>query len=160
MVVSILGAEGSCVLDFANLRRSDIPELVRITRENMSQIILSAWGVEWRDETLLETLMDANLIIEVALEGKNVVGYYVLDQMEDYVFIISIQLERGHQGKGLGRYMMERVEESALRSGLEGVELCVQSTNEQAIGFYRHLGYRLASRRRNNLTMRKQFSLD
>jgi len=154
---SILGAEGSRVLDFASLHRSDIPELVRITRENMAQIILSAWGVEWRDETLLETLMDANLSIEVALEGRKVVGYYVLDQMEDYVFIISIQLEKGHQGLGLGRCMMERVEESALRSGLEGVELCVQSTNEQAIGFYRHLGYRLASRRRNNLTMRKQF---
>ena len=145
------------MLDFASLRRSDIPELIRITRENMSQIILSAWGVEWRDETLLETLMDANLSIEVTLEGKHAVGYYVLDQMEDYVFIISIQLEKKHQGKGLGRCIMERVEESALRSGLEGVELCVQSTNEQAIGFYRHLGYRLASRRRNNLTMRKHF---
>ena len=157
MSASILGAEGASLLDFTSLRRLDIPELVRITRENMSQIILSAWGVEWRDETLLETLMDANLLIEVALEGQKVVGYHVLDQMEDYVFIISIQLEKQHQGKGLGRFMMERVEESAIRSGLEGVELCVQSTNHQAIGFYRHLGYRLASRRRNNLTMRKQF---
>ncbi len=157
---SILGTDGFRVLDFASLHRSDIPELVRITRDNMSQIILSAWGVEWRDETLLETLMDANLSIEVVLEGKRVVGYYVLDQMEDFVFIISIQLERQHQGMGLGRRMMERVEDLAARSGLEGVELCVQSTNQQAIGFYRHLGYRLASRRRNNLTMRKRFSLE
>jgi ribosomal protein S18 acetylase RimI-like enzyme len=147
------------VLDFASLQRSDIPELVRITRENMSQIIQSAWGVEWRDETLLETLMDTNLNIEVALEGKRVVGYFVLDQMEDYVFIVSIQLEKDHQGKGMGRCMMERVEDLAARSGLEGVELCVQSTNQQAIGFYRHLGYRTASRQRNNLTMRKQFGL-
>jgi len=157
---SALGADGYRVLDFASLQRSDIPELVRITRENMSEIILSAWGVEWKDETLLETLMDTNLNIEVALEGKRVVGYFVLDQMEDYVFIISIQLEKDHQGKGMGRFMMERVEDQASRSGLEGVELCVQSTNQQAIGFYRHLGYRLASRRRNNLTMRKQFSLE
>jgi ribosomal protein S18 acetylase RimI-like enzyme len=157
---SALGADGYRVLDFASLQRSDIPELVRITRENMSEIILSAWGVEWKDETLLETLMDANLNIEVALEGKRVVGYFVLDQMEDYVFIISIQLEKEHQGKGMGRFMMERVEDLAERSGLEGVELCVQSTNQQAIGFYRHLGYHLASRRRNNLTMRKQFSLE
>jgi ribosomal protein S18 acetylase RimI-like enzyme len=126
----------------------------------MSEIILSAWGVEWKDETLLETLMDANLNIEVALEGRRVVGYFVLDQMEDYVFIVSFQLEKDHQGKGMGRCMMERVEDLAARSGLEGVELCVQSTNEQAIGFYRHLGYRMASRRRNNLTMRKQFSLE
>lgn len=157
---SILGTEGFRVLDFASLQRSDIPELVRMTRDNMSQIILSAWGVEWRDETLLETLMDANVNIEVARHGKKVVGYYVLDQMEDYVFIISFQLERKHQGKGMGRCMMERVEDQAARSGLEGVELCVQSTNQQAIGFYRHLGYRLASRRRNNLTMRKQFNLE
>ena len=148
------------MLDFTPLKRSDIPELVRITRENMSEIILSAWGVEWKDETLLETLMDANLNIEVALEGRRVVGYFVLDQMEDYVFIVSFQLEKDHQGKGMGRCMMERVEDLAARSGLEGVELCVQSTNEQAIGFYRHLGYRMASRRRNNLTMRKQFSLE
>ena len=148
------------MLEFASLQRSDIPELVRMTRDNMSQIILSAWGVEWRDETLLETLMDANVNIEVARQGRKVVGYYILDQMEDYVFIISFQLERQHQGKGLGRCMMERVEDLAARSGLEGVELCVQSTNEQAIGFYRHLGYRLASRRRNNLTMRKQFNLE
>jgi ribosomal protein S18 acetylase RimI-like enzyme len=96
----------------------------------------------------------------VALEGRRVVGYFVLDQMEDYVFIVSFQLEKDHQGKGMGRCMMERVEDLAARSGLEGVELCVQSTNEQAIGFYRHLGYRMASRRRNNLTMRKQFSLE
>jgi ribosomal protein S18 acetylase RimI-like enzyme len=159
MTGSVLGADGFRVLDFASLQRSDIPELVRITRENMSQIIQSAWGVEWRDETLLETLMDCNLKIEVALEGKRVVGYFVLDQMEDYVFIVSIQLEKDHQRKGMGRCMMERVEDLAARSGLEGVELCVQSTNQQAIGFYRHLGYRTASRRRNNLTMRKQFSL-
>jgi ribosomal protein S18 acetylase RimI-like enzyme len=157
---SILGADGFRLLDFVSLHRSDIPELVRITRENMFEIILSAWGVEWRDETLLETLMDVNLNIEVVLEGKKVIGYYVLDQIEDYVFIVSIQLEKEHQGRGLGRSMMERVEEQAVRSGLEGVELCVQSTNQQAIGFYRHLGYRMASRRRNNLTMRKQFSLE
>jgi ribosomal protein S18 acetylase RimI-like enzyme len=157
---SILGAVGFCLLDFVPLHRSDIPELVRITRENMFEIILSAWGVEWRDETLLETLMDVNLNIEVVLEGRKVIGYYVLDQIEDYIFIVSIQLEKEHQGKGLGRFMMERVEEQAIRSGLEGVELCVQSTNQQAIGFYRHLGYRMASRRRNNLTMRKQFSLE
>lgn len=143
-------------LRYGPLERGDIPYLLRMTRENMAHIIHSAWGVEWSDETLLETLLDQMLVTEVLKEGEEIVGYYVLDQRGDYLFVVSIQLSKGAQHEGLGRQMMERIEELAERSGLEGVELCVQSTNDEARGFYRHMGYRLVSRERNNLVMRKE----
>lgn len=140
---------------YAPLERGDIPYLLRMTRENMSQIILSAWGLEWKDETLLETLLDQCLITEVLKERDRIVGYYCLDQRGDYLFVVSLQVAREFQNMGVGKSMMERIEELAGRSGLEGVELCVQSTNLIAKGFYEHMGYRIVSRERNNLIMRK-----
>ncbi len=126
-----------------------------MTRENMSHIILSAWGLEWRDETLLETLLDQGLVTEVAKRGEKIMGYYCLDQRGDFLFVVSIQVAKEFQRLGVGRRMMERIEEMADKSRLEGVELCVQSNNFQAKGFYEHMGYRLVSKERNNLVMRK-----
>ncbi|MDD1747559.1 MAG: GNAT family N-acetyltransferase [Methanomassiliicoccales archaeon] len=145
---------------YAPLERGDIPYLLRMTRENMSQIILSSWGLEWKDETLLETLLDQGLVTEVLKCDDRIVGYYCLDQRGDYLFVVSIQVARDQQRTGVGRGMMERIEELAGRSGLEGVELCVQSTNLTAKGFYEHMGYRLVSRERNNLIMRKHIGLE
>ncbi|MDD1770051.1 MAG: GNAT family N-acetyltransferase, partial [Methanomassiliicoccales archaeon] len=59
-----------------------------------------------------------------------------------------------------GRALMERIEDLALMWGMEGVELCVQSTNSAAKAFYEHLGYRFVSRERNNLLMRKEIDSD
>jgi ribosomal protein S18 acetylase RimI-like enzyme len=145
---------------YAPLERGDIPYLLRMTRENMSQVILSAWGLEWKDETLLETLLDQGLVTEVLKDDGRIVGYYCLDRRGDYLFVVSLQVVRDLQRTGVGRSMMERIEELAGRSGLEGVELCVQSTNLSAKSFYEHMGYRLVSRERNNLIMRKQISLE
>jgi ribosomal protein S18 acetylase RimI-like enzyme len=69
--------------------------------------------------------------------------------------VVSIQVAREYQRLGIGRQMMERIEDLAAMSGLEGVELCVQSTNRLARGFYQHMGYQMVSRERNNLIMRK-----
>ncbi len=145
---------------YGPLERGDIPYLLRMTRENMSQVILSAWGLEWKDETLLETLLDRTLMTEVLKDGQRIVGYYCLDRRGDYLFVVSIQVAKELQRRGVGRCMMERIEELAGRSGLEGVELCVQSTNLPAKGFYEHMGYRLVSRERNNLVMRKHIRME
>ena len=146
-------------LTFRPFERRDIPSLLRMTRENMTQVILSAWGVDWRDETLLETLLDISVMTEVVERQGEVVGYYSLDQRGDYLFIISIQVQEEDQGKGIGRAMMERIEDMAIRSGLEGIELVVQSTNPWAKAIYEHLAYVYVSKERNNLVFRKAFQV-
>ena len=155
-----IGKEVAQSLRYSCLKRSEIPELVRLSRENMAQIIMSAWGVEWKDETLLETLLDDGLLTEVAHQDDRIVGYYVLDQRGDYAFVEVLQVAKEFQGQGLGRKMMDRIEEFTARSGLEGVELCVQSTNDKAIAFYESLGYRYVSRERNNLLFRKTMATE
>lgn len=143
---------------FEPLRRKDIGPVVKMTRDNMSQIMLEAWGLEWSDETLLEHILDRHAYSEVARLGRGVVGYCTLDQVGDYVFVVSVQVRKDHQREGIGRALMQRIEDLALMWGMEGVELCVQTTNSGAKAFYEHLNYRFVSRERNNFMMRKELA--
>jgi ribosomal protein S18 acetylase RimI-like enzyme len=143
------------MIRFRAMNRSDIPVLVRMSRENMASIIRSAWGLEWRDEPLLEWLMSKDVDTEVAMLDEEVAGYVSLEVVDRYLFVTSIQLWKEMQHRGLGTEMMRHVESKALESGYEGVELVVQMTNDAAMRFYRHIGYRRVCRRGNNYLMRK-----
>jgi ribosomal protein S18 acetylase RimI-like enzyme len=46
-----------------------------------------------------------------------------------------------HRGRGYGRALMTRVEERLEAMGCPKVSLLVRSTNPEAVGFYRRLGY-------------------
>lgn len=143
------------MIRFRAMNRSDIPSLVKMSRENMAGIIRSAWGLEWRDEPLLEWLMSKDVETEVAMVDGDLAGYVSLEVVDRYLFVTSIQLWRDLQHQGLGTEMMRHIEAKAVEASYEGVELVVQMTNETAMHFYRHLGYRKVCRRGNNFLMRK-----
>jgi ribosomal protein S18 acetylase RimI-like enzyme len=138
------------------LTRADLPQLVEMSRENMAAIILASWGEEWKDEQLLELLLDQRVETTV-LEGEDgIEAYFSVEDIDEYVFISSFQVRRGSQGKGLGTRMLEMIEERARKDGMAEVELCVQSTNERAKEFYYYHGYDQVYRNGNNLVMRKK----
>ncbi|MGD0819042.1 MAG: GNAT family N-acetyltransferase [Methanomassiliicoccales archaeon] len=143
------------MIHFRAMNRSDIPALVKMSRENMAGIIHSAWGLEWRDEPLLEWLMSKEVETEVAMLEGDIAGYVSLEVVDRYLFVTSIQLWRDQQHRGFGTEMMRHVEAKAVDNGYEGVELVVQMTNKTALRFYRHIGYRKVCRRGNNFLMRK-----
>lgn len=138
------------------MQRSDLPELVSMSRENMAAIILASWGEQWKDEQLLDLLLD-QMVETVVLEGEEgIEAYYCVEDIDEYVFISSFQVRRGCQGKGLGGRMLDMIEGKARRDGKAEVELCVQSTNDRAKEFYYYHGYDLMYRNGNNLVMRKK----
>lgn len=137
------------------MTRKDLPRILAISRDNMTQIIYSSWGVEFRDEDLLHILLEPSAYTEVLeLEGK-IIAYYSVDTRNNNLFINSIQVMKIYQGQGLGREMMRCIEELANAQGLRAIELWVQITNREAMEFYRHLGYRMISRQGNNYLMRR-----
>ncbi|MFP4170146.1 MAG: N-acetyltransferase family protein [Methanomassiliicoccales archaeon] len=141
---------------FRPMRKEDLPVLMRISRRNMADIILSSWGVNWRDENLNEMLMDPEAQTVVLENGERVVGYYCVERRGCCLFVNSIQVIPERRKEGLGRKMMVRIEERARKEGMEAVELWVQRTNSNALLFYRHLGYRTVAQRGNNFMMRKR----
>jgi ribosomal protein S18 acetylase RimI-like enzyme len=145
---------------FRRMDKRDIPALVKMSKSNMSHILLSAWGIEWKDDTLVHAVLDPDSFTEVLEIDEEIVGYFTVIRRIDSVFIISIQLHRQYQQQGLGSLMMARIEEWGERYTLERVELWVQSTNDIAIKFYEHLGYKMAGRQGNNYLMRKTIGRD
>lgn len=142
-------------LSFRSFQKHDLPVLAKISRDNMAHIIRSAWGVEWKDELLFDTLCDEDAQTEILeIDGK-IIGYYCIFIEDKRVFIASIQVARAYQHRGYGAAMIKRIEAIASHLNAERVELWVQSNNEEAIGFYEHMGFRIVARQRNNLLMRK-----
>jgi ribosomal protein S18 acetylase RimI-like enzyme len=146
------------MLSFRPVLRADLPALLRMSKENMSSIIQSSWGMEWQDEPVLEWLTDRSMSNEVAEWNGEVVGYYCLEVTDRFIFITSIQVDRSHQGQGLGGLMMDRIETLAKDKGMEGVELCVQETNLRARSFYQERGYEPIWRKGSNVMMRKRLA--
>lgn len=138
------------------LKRSDLPGLVAMSRENMAAIILASWGEEWKDEQLLELLLDQRVDTTILEEDEEVVAYYCIEEVDEYIFISSFQVGKAWQGRGLGTQMLENIESAGRNDGKAGVELCVQTTNERAKEFYFYHGYDLMYRNGNNLVMRKK----
>lgn len=87
----------------------------------------------------------------VLLDGERVVGFACYcerardftGRSEEASEIAAFYLLRSHQGHGYGRALMERCLGLVSR---EKVILYVLKGNEQAIGFYRHMGFRETGR--------------
>jgi ribosomal protein S18 acetylase RimI-like enzyme len=141
---------------YREMERRDLPDLLIMSRENMASIILASWGVELRDEEVLHAILGPTAYTEVVESNGEIVGYYSVELTNGGAFINAIQVRKGHQGRGLGTDMMRRIEDLAISHGANVIELWVQLTNRQAMGFYRHRGYRTMSRQGNNYLMRKR----
>lgn len=137
------------------MRRADLNDLVSMSKENMASIIRSSWGCEWNDETLIDTLMNPDVVTEVLEEKGNIAGYYSFQERGYSLLINSIQVSQDHRGQGYGRRMIERLERIARDRDMISIDLWVQNTNHEAIGFYKHMGYREVQSKDNNLLMRK-----
>lgn len=58
------------------------------------------------------------------------------------MYIADIAVEPGYQGKGIGKLLMKKAEDTALKKGCTAVSLNVRRDNLSAIKFYARLGYR------------------
>jgi ribosomal protein S18 acetylase RimI-like enzyme len=56
-------------------------------------------------------------------------------------WINYLAVDPGHRRKGIGRTMMERVEEKLSRMGCPKINLQIRETNSAVIEFYKRLGY-------------------
>lgn len=90
--------------------------------------------------------VDAGGVLFVAESEPNgrLAGITVLgpEKAEKCAEIVAIFVDRHHRGSGLGRRLIERLEDHARDHGIKA--LCVHSNeNANAVGFYRSLGYRI-----------------
>jgi ribosomal protein S18 acetylase RimI-like enzyme len=78
-----------------------------------------------------------------AYNGKQIVGIVLAEaqQWNRSLWVWEFHVAPSHQGKGIGRQLMERLVESAKAAGLRIIVCETQSTNVPAIRFYRRMGF-------------------
>lgn len=77
------------------------------------------------------------------LEDSDPVGLFLLERYEwnNCLNIELIEVVRGRRGRGCGGLMLERIHGIAAAMGVRAIRLEAQTTNGDAIGFYRKHGY-------------------
>ena len=102
------------------------------------------------DQERYRQLLD-NYQVFVAEKDGIVVSYAVCFVKEDNnpvktkrrtFFIDAIGNEENHIGQGIGKKMMEYAEALAKEAACDCLELQVVAVNQEAVGFYDHLGFK------------------
>ena len=97
----------------------------------------------------------------IAELGNKPIGYIhcQIRENEDNPFTVAfsnlvvneVSVNASHRGKGIGQILMDKAEELAGQLGISEIALGVHTFNEEAIRFYKRLGFEVTS-----IRMRKQ----
>lgn len=85
----------------------------------------------------------------VVREGGRLIGYAVVWFIVDEIHIGNIAVSPDHQGRGVGRWLLERILAEGRQRGMVFATLEVRPSNRAAIALYERFGFRkIAVRRR------------
>jgi ribosomal-protein-alanine N-acetyltransferase len=103
----------------------------------------------WSENAFREELAAAGRRYLVAEEGRALVGYGGLLVVEDDAHIVTLAVEEGVRGRGLGTRLMLRLAEEARRAGAAHLTLEVRVSNQPAQSLYRRFGFETVGVRRH-----------
>src|SRR5690625_4256476 len=85
----------------------------------------------------------------VASENGRVIGFYMAMVAPDVAHLLVIAVDPDHQGRGVGKRLLDHCQELASRQGVDTIVLEVRQSNHAAIGFYEHNGFHAFSERKD-----------
>jgi RimJ/RimL family protein N-acetyltransferase len=100
-------------------------------------------------------------VVLVADAGQELVGFVALQgggfrrNRHSGYLVIGVRL--AHHGRGLGRRLLEGMEEQARRLGYHRLELTVMTHNSRAVGLYRKLGFEIEGVRKDSLWVEDRY---
>jgi ribosomal-protein-alanine N-acetyltransferase len=119
-------------LRFYGMCLDDLDEVLAIERD--------IYPFPWTRGNFRDSL-DAGYYAWTLREQGVLVGYAVLMQALDEAHLLNISVSRAHQGRGLGRLVMDRVVAQMLAYGAQSVLLEVRPSNARALRFYDGYGF-------------------
>jgi len=128
-------------------------------RDHLPRIFQEPSGAAREQDYYSELIADENVALLVAEVGERLVGF-VHAMMRDapafpifvprhYALVDGIVVSAGFHNQGIGRILMDKMQEWAIAKGANSIELNVYEFNTSAISFYERLGYQTFSRKMN-----------
>ncbi len=94
----------------------------------------------WSKNAFLSELVKTGTRFWVADDGE-VVGYIVVWDMVDYLYIANIAVREDKRGRGIGKSLMRACLDEAIETRRKAIVLDVRVSNQRARRFYEGLGF-------------------
>lgn len=119
-------------------RPADLFPISRMSRE----LIETGLGWSWTPTRVGREILSPESVVLVGSGGEEVVAFAIMHFGDETAHLNLLAVEPPHQRTGIGRRLVEWLEESALTAGITRVTLELRAGNDGARHFYHRLGYR------------------
>ena len=118
-------------------RPADAQTLALLSRD------LIETGLRWRyrPERIEGLIRRVDTTVLVAAHGVRIVGFAVMEFGDERAHLLLLAVRPEQQRRGLGQRMLDWLIESAQVAGMASVHLELRESNQQALRFYRRLGF-------------------
>jgi len=118
--------------DWAALAGEDLPEIIAIEQ--------AAHPYPW-SEAVFEDCLRAGYRLDGAFDRGRLLGYSVVMPVLDEWHLLNLCVDPGSQRRGVGRFLLERLLETARVGGASCLLLEVRAGNRVAIALYESAGF-------------------
>lgn len=101
----------------------------------------------WSDGEVEQLLMDSQVVADRARAGRDLVGFVMARHAAGEAEILSIAVEAGARGRGLGRMLLQRNLQKLAGLGVREVFLEVGADNAPALALYGRMGFTQVGKR-------------
>lgn len=116
---------------------ADAPAIARMSREHIEHGL--DWS--WTAARVRAAIGDAAVNVAVALEGDSLVGFGIMKYGDDKAHLSLLAVSPRRREFGVGRQLLDWLEQSARAAGLGRIELEVRADNPGALAFYGLRGF-------------------
>jgi ribosomal-protein-alanine N-acetyltransferase len=101
----------------------------------------------WSDGEVEQLVLDPNVVADRALIGREVAGFILTRFAADEAEILSVAVDKGARGRGLGRQLLRRNLQRLAGLGVHAVFLEVGADNAPALALYDRMGFEQVGKR-------------
>ncbi len=105
-------------------------------------VIETGLGWSYRPQRVAALVSRVDTCGIVALRGRRTAGFAVMEFLDEHAHLVLLAVEPRARRRGLGRALVEWLEESARTAGIPMVYCEARAASPAARDFYRALGYR------------------
>ncbi len=116
--------------------------------EAVMAIEVQAYPWPWSRGNFADTLAAGHWAQVMVDPDQGILGYIVAMRGAGELHLLNVTVIPAHQGRGLGRALLERLEDEARIRGVAEIWLEVRASNLRARALYARLGYREVGLRR------------
>jgi len=125
-------------------KRKDAPTIAHMARTLIEHGL--PWS--WNERRIAYCLANPECVVITARDGHKLVGFAIMEFLDDRAHLSLLAVQPGYQRMGVGRALLEWLNASARTAGTFLVHLEVRAGNEPAMAFYKRLGFFVAGARR------------